>query len=302
VLVRDLCELYAAHTGGRAPRLPALPIQYPDYAAWQRRQLADGQLRHCADYWRSQLADLPPALRPRAPRHQQGVTATGHTQRFTLDARARTGLAALAQQQGATLFMVLMAAFDVLLSAYSGRDDIVVTYPEAGRERPETADLVGFFVEHLAVRADLTGAPTFRELIGQVRRKVVDSSAYRGFPLADVAAATGGDPSRVVFNLLNASIPAVDLDGVRAAPLDTGGSYVFSEIAGNVESAQVDIALILREEGATLRGMWLYSLERIDARAMGAMIVHWERLIDLLVADPDRRVGDIRNLLTEERG
>ena len=155
VLVRDLAELYEAHVVGREPRLPELPIQYPDFAKWQRDQLASGAFDEHLRYWRAQLADAPGTPGFAVPDHQRGDGASGYTHAFRLGAAARDGLAAIGRPAGATLFMVLLAAFDVLLYAYSGSTDLVVTFPESGRQRAETEDLVGYFVNNLAQRCDL---------------------------------------------------------------------------------------------------------------------------------------------------
>ncbi|MBT8226877.1 MAG: amino acid adenylation domain-containing protein [Dactylosporangium sp.] len=299
VLIRDLGECYAARTLGREPVLPELDINYLDYAAWQRQRLAGGALDEHAEYWRRQLTDLPPALRLDAPEHQLAGAAAGQTQPFVLGAETARALTGIGQRQNATLFMVLMAAFDLLLSAYSGSDDIVVAYPEAGRARPETTQLVGYFANRLVVRSDLSGDPTFRELVGRVRERILGSSAHQDFPLwsLDTLTSADRDPFRIVCNLLNAPMPAVDLHGVHASPLDTDSTYVFSEIAGNIDPAQVDLALIVREEDEDLRGMWLYSLERVDARVMAVLMRQWPYLIDLVVADPDRGLERLRRRL-----
>ena len=305
VLVRDLCLLYEAHTRGRAPRLPELTVGYPDVAAWQREQLVGGALDEHVRYWHEQLAELPPPLRFDAPEYQLDTVATGHSQAFGFDAAATAALREIGQRAGATSFMVLMAAFDLLLSAYSGSDDVPVAFPDAGRERPETAGLVGFFVNSLVVRADLSGNPTFRDLVGQVRDATLGAHAHQGVPLRSLEAATGGghDPFRIVFNMLNAPMPALDLPGLRAAPLDTDSAYVFAEVAGSIEPADVDLALIMRADGDRLRGMWLYALERIDARVVAALMRRWARVIELVGADPDLGVDELRRaVLAPEQG
>jgi non-ribosomal peptide synthetase component F len=189
-----------------------------------------------------------------------------------------------------------------LLSAHSNQngnhgDDIVVSYPVAGRERPETADLVGYFVNNLVVRADLSGDPTFRELIGQVRDKTLDGYAHQGFPLWSLKPESPGrDPFRIIFNLLNASVPAQNLHGLQTSPLhlDIGSEYVFAEVVASLTPADVDLALIMREDGGGLRGLWLYSLEQVDPQAMAAMMHRWARLIEVVTADPDRPASQLR--------
>ena len=299
VLVRDLAELYEAHVVGREPRLPELPIQYPDFAKWQRDQLASGAFDEHLRYWRAQLADAPGTPGFAVPDHQRGDGASGYTHAFRLGAAARDGLAAIGRPAGATLFMVLLAAFDVLLYAYSGSTDLVVTFPESGRQRAETEDLVGYFVNNLAQRCDLSGDPTFRELVAQVRERTLAAHDHQGVALRSSGQFAGADPSRIAFNLLNASVPALNLYGLRAEPLTTEGAYVFAEVLTELKPAEVDLALIMREDGDGLRGMWLYSPERIDARVLEVLTRQWAPLVDLVVARPDRTIGDLTRELRQ---
>ncbi len=301
VLIRDLGELYAADVAGRSPRLPALPVQYADVAAWQRRQLADGALDGPLRHWRRQLADLPPPLALTAP--ETAAPATGTTTGFTVGAEVTEPLRELARAEGATLFMVLLAAFDVLLAAFSGSDDIPVAYPEAGRDQPETADLIGFFVGTLVVRADLSGPLRLRDLVGQVRDRVLEADAHRGVPLWAVERSPGGlDPTRLLLNLLNATVPPPSLTGLEIRSLEIGADYVFSEVLGSLDAAAVDAALILREDGPALRGMWLCSPDRVDPRALGALQDGWKRLLAWIAADPDADVGELRRRLVAPVG
>lgn len=302
VLVRDLCELYQARQLGRPPELPALRIAYADYAAWQRAQLASGALAGQAGYWRGELRDLPPVLRFEAPEHQLVDAATGHAAGFTLGRGATRALTEIGEQQGATLFMVAMAAFQLLLSAYSGRDDIIVSFPVAGREQPETAPLIGYFVNHLVVRTNLAGGPAFGQLVTQVRGKTLGAYGHQDMPLWALGDMTGGSsppPFRIIFNLLNAPIPAVNLPGLRARPLNTGGTYVFSEVVADLEPAEADIALIMREDGGQLRGTWLYSPDRVDVRVIAAMMRAFEHVIGLVTDRPDTGVAELRRQILQ---
>ncbi|HZG03173.1 MAG TPA: condensation domain-containing protein, partial [Streptomyces sp.] len=307
VLFGELRELYTAHTAGREPGLPELPLSFPDFAAWQQRQLAEGALEEHMAYWRDQLRGLPLTLRFTAPAHQAAEVATGATRGFVLGAPVTESLKGVGREEGATLFMVLLAAYGVLLSAYSGSDDVPVDFPVAGRERPETEHLIGYFVNHLLVRADLSGSPTFRELVGRVRDRTLAAYAHQSAPLwaLDGVVEPGHDPTGITFNLLNATLPALDLPGLRVAPMDLGlgSDYVFSEVVSDFEPSAVDLALIMREDDAgELRGMWLYALKRVDARAVAAMMRRWPYLLDLITADPDRDVGELRCRLREPYG
>ncbi|MFJ8579613.1 condensation domain-containing protein [Micromonospora sp. NPDC093277] len=302
VLVRDLVEHYTAHATGRSPQLPALAVQYPDVAAWQRQQLAAGALDVQLDHWRRTLADLPPALTLQPLSTGTGTDpATGFTRAFRVDPAVTTRLRRLAEAEGASLFMVLLAAYDLLLAAFSGRDDIPVGFPEAGRERPETGELIGWFVNPLVVRADLAAASTFRELVGQVRDRTLDAYAHRGVPLWMVTdAGSAGDPTRVLFNLLNAEVPELTLPGVRVGSLEIGDDYVFSEVLGsNLKPAEVDLALIMRERGTELLGTWLYSTDVFDAGVLDLMMRRWDQLLGWLADEPAAALAGLRARLRQ---
>ncbi|MGA5820365.1 amino acid adenylation domain-containing protein [Kitasatospora sp. NPDC094028] len=298
VLLRELCELYTATVTGRAPRLAELEVQYPDFAAWQQRQLASGALESQAAYWREQLAGPPAGPGVDLPEHQRIGAAVGPTHGFTLDQAATEALTGIAQRQNATLFMVLMAAFHLMLSAYSGSEDITVAFPVAGRGRPESEPMMGFFVNHLLVRSDLTDDPSFRALVGQVRERTLGAYAHQDVPVWALpeAGADGRDPFAISFNLLNAAIPTFDLPGLEAAPLatDLGDDYVFSEVIITMDPAAVDLTLIMREDGGTLRGMWLFSPERFDAEVMAVVMHQWAPMIDLITASPDLGVTELK--------
>lgn len=298
VLVRDLTEFYTAHTTGRAPALPVLDVQYPDVAAWQRRQLAAGALDTHLEHWRRTLHDLPPALTLQPTPGETGPDpgATGPTRAFRVDPAVTGQLRQLAQAEGASIFMVLLAAYQLLLAAFSGRDDVPVGFPEAGRERPETADLIGWFVNPLVVRADLTATSTFRELLGQVRDRTLSAYAHRAAPLwLATGTGTAGDPTRVLFNLLNAEVPELTLPGLRVRSLEIGDDYVFSEVLGsNLQPAEVDLALIMREQGAGLRGTWLHATDVFPARALDLLTRRWVWLLGRLADDPAGTLDTLR--------
>ncbi|GAA3170803.1 MULTISPECIES: condensation domain-containing protein [Streptomyces] len=306
VLFHEMRELYAAAVQGRPADLPEITVPFGDFAAWQQGRLADGGLDAHLDHWRTALAGLPPTLCFTAPDHQAHTAATGATRGFTVDAATATALAEIGRARGATLFMVLLAAFDVLLAAYSGSDDIPVDFPLAGRERPETEHLIGYFVNHLVVRSDLSGDPAFGALVDQVRERTLAAYTHQSAPLwaLDGVIPEGHSPSGISFNLLNADVPSRDLHGLTAAPLDlgVGDDYVFSEVVVNFEASAVDLALIVREDDdGALRGMWLYALERLDARAVAAMMRAWPELLAAVAADPDRSTTSLTTALRGAR-
>ncbi|HEY6217145.1 MAG TPA: condensation domain-containing protein, partial [Pyrinomonadaceae bacterium] len=182
ILIRELSSFYKAFSTGSVPSLPDLPIQYRDFAAWQRDLLQGESLKQQVAYWAAQLTgaaklDLPTDhVRP-SVRTSRGTHLT-----FNLDSDLTKRLKDITQTEGVTLFMTLLAAFKVLLFRYTGECDVVVGSPIAGRNRVETENLIGFFVNSLALRTDLSGNPTFRQLVGRVREVALDAYAYQDLP------------------------------------------------------------------------------------------------------------------------
>ncbi|MEA2464194.1 MAG: hypothetical protein QOJ98_1941, partial [Acidobacteriota bacterium] len=286
VLVRELGALYASFAEGHAPSLPDLPIQYADFAAWERR-LLDGksgrevQLR----YWREALADLRtvlelPADRPRPlhPTHDGAgwVTTIGR------DTTAR--LKALAGQEGATLFMTMLAAFQTLLLRYSGQEDIAVGTPVANRAHPATEGLIGFFANTLVMRGDLSGDPSFRAYLQRVRRFARGAFTNQDLPFEDVVEAlrpprhAGRAPLfQVMFAFQNfpGSSGAFTPD-LEVAPYSAGAS-----------SAKFDLTLYLSETADGLRTVWQYSTDLFEETTIAGMAASYEALLEGILASPD---------------
>ncbi|HEX2092214.1 MAG TPA: condensation domain-containing protein, partial [Longimicrobiaceae bacterium] len=189
VLFRELAALYAAYRDGRESPLPELPVQYADHAAWQRRHLQGAALQRQLAYWRERLADAPallelPTDHPRPPVQ----SFRGASQRRELAAGALERLRALGRQEGATLFMVVLGAFQVLLSRYAGSEDVVVGSPIAGRTRREVEALIGFFVNTLVLRSDLSADPSFREVLRRVREATLGAYEHQELPFEKLVA------------------------------------------------------------------------------------------------------------------
>src|SRR5262249_34331493 len=183
VLIREVGTLYGAYSQGRPSPLEELPVQYADYAVWQRNYLEGGVLERQLEYWRERLGDRPPALelptdrpRPAAQSHQGG------SESFTIGEEVRRGLERLCRGRGTTLFMTLLGAFKTLLHRYRGQTEIVVGSPIAGRTRAETEQLIGFFVNTLALRTDLSGNPSFEELLERVKETALGAYAHQETP------------------------------------------------------------------------------------------------------------------------
>jgi amino acid adenylation domain-containing protein len=296
VLFRELAQLYAAHAEGRAPELPPLAVQYPDFAAWQRERLAGARLERQIGWWRERLAGAPvldlPTDRPRpaAPTHRGGQVE------FYVDARVARAVDALARAEGATRFAVLLAAFQLLLARWSGQDDVVVGSPVAGRGRPETEGMVGLFVNVLALRTDLSGDPAFREVIRRAREGVVGAFAHQEVPferLVDelrVERSVSRHPVfQVSFSVVQPTevLPPLGTVQARLDPVDTG-------------TAKFDLAMQLEPSGDGLVGGIEYATDLFDAGTAERMAEHFAALLASLVADPDRPLSRLPGLLRGE--
>jgi amino acid adenylation domain-containing protein len=298
VLARDLSELYSAFAAGREPRLPALPIQYADYAAWQRGWLTGAVLDAELSYWRRRLAGAPPLLelptdRPRtaAPAARGGVCA------FTLAPETAERLRELARSEGATLFMTLLAAWQAVLARWTGEDDVVVGTPVAGRSRLEVENLIGFFVNMLPLRADLSGDPEFATLVGRVREAVLEAHAHAELPfeaLVDALAperTPGSTPLfQTVFALQPAPREALRLGGIDAAPAGAAS-----------EHAKFDLNLTMSERGGGLSGTLRYRTDLFDDATAGRMAAQLRRVLEQVAADPAARVSTLELLDDAER-
>lgn len=302
VLLRDLAAAYAAFAEGREPALPALPLQFADFAAWQRQAFESGALDEHAQYWRRLLAELParPALGDGDLGKPDEVAISPSDNAFELTPELTAGLQALAQREGSTLFMVLLAAFGTLLAAHTDSRDLAVDFPVAGRDRTETEDLIGFFVNPLTLRTDLSGDPSFRDLVARVREQTLEAYAHQVAPLQPLRRELGPEHQRVGlgFNLLNAPLPPPVLLDVRLEPLSDDRGYI--HVPPGMEPAVVDLSLIMVQDGGVLRGVWLHAVERVGPRLLGRLVGQWSRLLEMAVADPGRRIEELGRLLREQ--
>ncbi|HLL45660.1 MAG TPA: amino acid adenylation domain-containing protein, partial [Longimicrobiaceae bacterium] len=291
-----LDELAAAYRGAS---LAHLPIQYGDFAAWQRERLSGDVLDAQLAWWREHLAGAPAALdlptdRPR-PREQ---SHRGASHAFTLPAELAGAVSALARGEGATPFMVLLAAWQTLLARWSGQDDVVVGSPIAGRTRAETEGLIGFFVNTLALRTELSGRPSFREVVARVREATLGAYAHQELPFERLVEELGGgrDAGRnpvfqVMFALQNTPGAAeVDLGGVRARVEEPRSS-----------SAKFDLTLAMVERGGRLDGVLEYATDLFDRPTVERMAEHLGVLLRSAVSEPDRPVAELAILPADER-
>jgi amino acid adenylation domain-containing protein len=297
VLVREMGELYEAYAHGEESPLEELPVQYSDYARWQREWLRGEALERQLSYWRAQLAGAPPVLelptdrpRPASPSYR------GAREHFTIDAETAEGLRALARAEGATPFMALLAAFDVLLYRYTGQRDIVVGTPVAGRTRSEVEGLVGFFVNTLAVRAAFDSGETFRGVLSRVREACLGAYAHQEAPFEKLV-----EELRPERHMTHTPLFQVMFAYQSDVPAETkwAGLEVSLERTDNGTS-RFDLYLSFEDAGE-LRGALEYSRDLYDAATARRMIGHFQTLLAAAVREPGRKVTELPMLGEEER-
>jgi amino acid adenylation domain-containing protein len=297
VLSQELTALYGAFRAGQPSPLPELPLQYADFAVWQRDWLRSGALTAQVDYWRTQLSDvreLPLATdRPRGP----APDYRGDLHELSISPDLGTALRTLARQQNATLFMVLLAAFDVLLFRYTNEPDVVVGAPIANRTHKELEPLIGFFVNTLVLRVDLSGAPSFRTVIDRVRRVALEAYTHQDIPferLVELLQPTR-DISRnplfqVGFVLQNARDFRRELEPMPdRQPKVQRGTSIF------------DLAVHLWEHGKAIAGGIEYSSALFDATSVARLGEHYLALLEGVTLDPDAAIIDVPLLRGSER-
>ncbi|WP_375773024.1 amino acid adenylation domain-containing protein [Archangium gephyra] len=298
VLARELTALYEAFLADRAPALEALPIQYADYAKWQQAWLRGEVLESKLAWWCEQLRGASPALELPTDRPRPAVQSNrGALHYLHLPLELAEGLRKLSQKEGVTLFMTLLAGFQALLHRYSGQDDISVGSSSAGRGHAGLEGLIGFFVNVLVLRARVRPEESFRQLLRQVREVALGAYAHEEVPFEKLVEALNPvrDTSRaplfqVSFALQNALSPDLALPGIQARPLALTGQV-----------SKYDLTLSLRETGTGLEGIVEYSTDLFDASTIARMLGHLRTLLEGVVADPGRRIGELPLLSEEER-
>jgi amino acid adenylation domain-containing protein len=296
VLIREISALYHAYAAGQPSPLSELPIQYADYAVWQRRRLQNEILENQLSYWRRQLADAPAVLdlptdRPRPPL----PSFRGAVRALRFDEQLTAALEHLGRRAEATLFMTLLAGLQVILSRHSRQTDVLIGSPIAGRTRPELEALIGFFANTLVLRTDLSDDPSFLALLERVKGATLEAFDHQELPFEKLVDALGltRDLShsplfQVTFALQN--VPAGSLAGsLRLRPVggDTGGT-------------KFDLSLSLGPAGRALRGSLQYSTDLFDVTTIDRLIGHLQTFLEAAAATPERRLSDIGLLSTGE--
>ncbi len=290
IFVEELAALYRAALAGEAAALPALPVQYADFALWQRACLAGEALSREVEHWRRELAGLPPFLplptdRPRPAR----ASFRGRQRMLELPAGLLAAAQGLAREAGATLFMVLLAVFELVLARFTGREDFAVGTPIAGRTRREVEGLLGCFLNTLVLRGRPAAGLTFREHLARVRAGALTAYAHQDVPFEKLVEELGVERSlaynplfQVMFSLQNAPMGDLELPGLAIGFLDAG-----------VDAALFDLAMGFGEYGGKLYGGCQYATDLFDEATIALLLAGFVELLEAATAHPDEKLADL---------
>lgn len=298
VLIRELVTCYKSFLVQQRPELPDLPVQYVDFARWQREWLDGEALQTQLEYWRKQLAGAPPVLAlPIAKPRPAVQTFRGARELHVLPPAISAAIDRLSKQERVTPFMVLLAVFQVLLSRYTGQDDIVVGTPIAGRDQVETEELIGFFVNTLVLRTNLAGNPSFKELLGRVREVALGAAAHQDLPFEKLVEELQPerDLSRTplfqtMFALQNIPQDSYSLPNLTLSP-----------VAADTGAAKFDLTMFFNPTEDGLLGTLEYNTDLFDADSIRRMWLHYERMLHRVLATPEERISSLPLLTEPER-
>jgi amino acid adenylation domain-containing protein len=298
VLIRELAVLYEALSEGKPSPLPELPIQYADFAVWQREWLQSENLEAHLSYWKQQLGGDLPVLELATDFPRPSVrTHRGARRSLALPATLTESLKAMSLQEGVTLYMTLLAAFQTLLYKYTGQTDMVVGTPIAGRNRTEIEGLIGLFINTLVMRTDLSGNPTFRELLARAQEVALGAYAHQELPFEQIVqefqlerGLSQNPLFQVMLILQNVPTPELELSDLRLSLLETEN-----------ETAKFDLTLTVEDRGHGLAAVLEYNADLFSATTAERMLDHFQILLEGIVADPSQRLAALPLLTETER-
>lgn len=305
ILFREILALYEADVLGKPVPLATPPIQYADYAYWQRQKLQGEFLENQLRYWKQQLAgNLPrlnlPTDRPRPPIQ----TFNGSRRRLMFSKTLNDALNALSQEEGATLFMTLLAAFKVLLYRYASQEDVIVCFPHAGRQQGEIENLIGSFFNTLVLRTNLAGEPSFRDLIRRVKDIALGAFAHSELPFDQLLphlTSNGSQGRSSLFQVMFALNPPWTAGNTLASvelpelTVDSLFGYLYTG------QTKFDLTLIMRETDEGLRVLFEYNTDLFDGETILRMIDYFRTLLDSIVANPDQQISKLQLLTPQEQ-
>ncbi|MCA2630603.1 MULTISPECIES: amino acid adenylation domain-containing protein [unclassified Microcystis] len=290
IFIRELCHAYLTFSQGQKPTLEPLPIQYSDFATWQRNWLQGEVLETQINYWKKQLKDAPPRLElptdyPRPPIQSYKGSHYSHTLTPELTEQLKT----LSQQEGVSLYMLLLAVFNLLLSRYSRQDDLCIGSPIANRPHPQTEGLIGFFANTLVLRNQIKSEQNFQQFLHQTRQTCLDAYQHQDIPfeflveqLKPVRSLSYNPIFQVMFAVENNDSEALNLPGLKIEWLDS--SYPF---------AKFDLSLLALESDGQLNCNWEYATDLFETITIQRMAEHWEVLLQQIVTNPQQTISTL---------
>jgi hypothetical protein len=296
ILINELATLYEAFSKGQPSPLSPLPIQYADFAQWQREWLQGDALASQLAYWKKQLGGDLPVLKLATDRPRTEVqTFRGATQHRVLDESLSGALKKLGRREGATLFMTLLTAFKILLHRYTGQEEIIVGTNVASRNWLDTEGLIGFFVNELVLRTPLSGSPTFKELLGRVREVTLGAYAHQDVPFDKLVYALMPERNlsraplfQVLVDLQSNPMPPLKLTGLTISPVDI-----------NFGAAYFDLTLLMVDADERLTTALHYKTDLFEPATITRMLENFEHLLRLVVAEPDVRLKELLSMLAD---
>ncbi len=300
ILTQELSALYQTHCELRTANreLPALPIQYADYAAWQRDWLGGGEMERQVRYWSRKLSDLDPSPLHTDRQRSQKPDYRGAYLDFSIDSELLARLQSVSRAASATLFMTLAAALKILISRRSGSEQVSLGTPVSNRQRPEVEHLIGFFVNTLVLRSDLSGDPTFRDFLARLRRTALQAYAHQEVPFDHLVEALhperlpGREPFFQVMLSYHRSVGqrSLDLPGLRIKPLQS-----------DHDTVQRDLTLTVSETSTGLHATWSYSTALFKASTIQSLSNSYQTLLANIAANPDARLSQLELFSEEEK-
>lgn len=298
IFKREMIAHYQAFSNDTSPVLPELPIQYSDFALQQREWLEGEGMEKQRSYWKSQLADASPTLELPTDHPRSAVqTFEGARQSIELTKELTQSLKKLSLDEGSTLFMTLLAAFKVMLYRYTGQEDICLGTPIANRDRDDIENLIGFFVNTLVLRTDLSGNPSFRKLLAQVREVALAAYDHQDMPFEKLVEELQPqrDLSRspffqIMFSVQNTPMQPLELPGLNWETL-----YAYNG------KAKFDLSVYMWEKSGQLGGVFEYNTDLFETDKVTRMIGHFENLLQEVATNPDQRISELRVLKEAEQ-
>jgi hypothetical protein len=290
ILISEISELYDAHVSGREASLAELEIQYADYAIWQREWLQGPALERQLSYWKKQLDQSRPFEFPTGRPRPKVLSHSGAVEELKVGREIAERLKALSRSEGVTLYMTLLAAFNVLLNHYTGETDLVIGSNVANRNRAEIEPLIGFFVNHLVIRTDLSGDPTFMEVLRRQRKVALEAFAHQDLPFDKLVEEL--QPERefnrtpifqTLFSLQNAPRTGLRLPGLKLRPFDSGPTIT-----------KYDLTLLMSENEDGLAGAFAYHKDLFDSEYIEKLAQYYHRLLMNIVERPDDNISRLK--------